>query len=177
MVKKVLRIITNYKCTTLPCLHSTANVQNKQLIADKAYLEEQLKARGTKKRVNETGRQSRQLSSNDRGISSLHNIKQSGSSVDESNTELTKDSSLQEIKDSLLDVSKDARTVVVKKEINILDDLEKEFNKQRQQEKRVEGWYLVGVKDKGRGMEENADKRQQSIDTSGNRSDIEVCNH
>ena len=159
----------------LPCLNSTANVQNKQLLADKAYLEEQLKARGTKKCTSETGRQNRQLSPNDRGTS-LHNSNQSVCSVDEGSTKPTNDSSLQEIKDNSLDGSKDTRTVVVKKEINILDDLEKEFNKQRQQEKKSEDWHsLVGVKG-SREREEvalNADNRDR-IGTSGNRSDIEV---
>ena len=133
--------------TTSSCLHSAANVQNKQLVADKTYLEEQLKEHGgTKKRVDETGRQSRQLSTNDRGVS-LHNMNQSVSSIGEpGGTKSTNDTSLQETKDGLLDGSKEVKTVVVKKEINILDDLEKEFNKQRQQEEKFEGWHQVGMK-------------------------------
>jgi hypothetical protein len=146
-------------------------------VADKTYLEEQLKGRGTRKRTSEPGRQNRQSSSNDRGTS-LYDSNQSVSSVDEGRTKSTNDSSLQEIKDNSLDASKDTslRTIVVKKEINILDDLEKEFNKQRQQEKKSEDWHsLVGVKG-SRGREEvtvNADNGQKSV-ASGSRSDVEV---
>lgn len=99
------------------------------------------------------------------------------SSVDKVSAKSTSDSSLQGTKDISLDSSKDTRTVVVKKEINILDDLEKEFNKQRQQEKKVEDWQsLAGMKG-SRGREKiavNADNRQ-STGSSGSRSDIEVC--
>ena len=170
-------ITYSVSASSLPCLNYTANIQNKQLVADKTYLEEQLKARGTKKRISETGRQSRQLNSNDRDIS-LHNSNQSVSSVDEGSTKSTNDSSLQETRKISLDGSKNTRTVVVKKEINILDDLEKEFNKQRQQEKKVEDWKsLVGMKG-SRGREEvvlSTDNRR-STGSSGSRSDIEVCN-
>ena len=148
-------------------------------MADKVYLEEQLKTRGTKKRTSEPGRQNRQSSSNDRGTSLYYDFNQSVSSVDEGGTKSTNDSSLQEIKDNSLDSSKDTslRTVVVKKEINILDDLEKEFNKQRQQEKKSEDWHsLVGMKG-GRGREElvtlNADNRQTTL-TSRRQSNVEV---
>lgn len=146
-------------------------------MADKGYLEEQLKARGTKKRTSELGTQNRQSSSNDRGAS-LYNSNQSVSSLDEGGIKSTNDSSLQEIKDNSLDTSKDTslRTVVVKKEINILDDLEKEFNKRRQQERKSEDWHsLAGVKG-NRGREEvtlNADNRRESV-TSRSRSDVEV---
>lgn len=132
-----------------------------------------MKARGTKKRTSESGRQNRPSNSNDRGTS-LHDSDQSVCSVDKGSTKPTKDSSLQE---NFLDGSKDTRTVVVKKEINILDDLEKEFNRQRQQEKKSEDWHslMVGVKGT-RGREEitlNADNRQRT-DASESRSNIEV---
>ena len=145
-------------------------------MADKVYLEEQLKTRGTKKRTSETGRQNRQSSSNDRGTS-LHDSNQSVPSMDEANTKSTNDCSLQEIKDNSLDGSKDtSRTVIVKKEINILDDLEKEFNKQREQERKSGEWQsLVGVKgsrERERGSL-NADNRQRT-GTPESRSDIEV---
>lgn len=145
-------------------------------MADKGYLEEQLKARGTKKRTSELVTQNRQSSSNDRGAS-LYNSNQSVSSLDEGGIKSTNDSSLQEIKDNFVDTSKDTspRTVVVKKEINILDDLEKEFNKQRQQERKSEDWHsLAGVKG-NRGREEATlnDNRRESI-TSRSRSDVEV---
>ena len=156
----------------------TASIQNKQLVADKAYLEEQLKARGTKKRFSEIDSRRGQSNYNDRGTS-LHNISQSVSSVEESKTESADSSLLQKSKESLLDDSKVDRpaTVTVKKEINILDDLEKEINKQRLQEQRNKDWHTSVVRMKGlRGGEESG-RRRRSGNTSESKAEVRtyVC--
>ena len=139
------------------------DVQNKQLIADKAYLEEQLKIRGTRRRVSEAQRDK--------------NINQSQLCSSKGFKEEKNEKSSIEATEDKLNSSEPVKSSVVKKEINILDDLEKEFNKQRQQEQRELGsWHPWLAKETGRGRRSGSGEGRQSADTSLSRCDAEVSN-
>ena len=149
-------------------------------MAEKAYLEEQLKSRGNKRSSKEAGRsQQRQTSDirKDGSISFLDTSKLS-SCTDEGGKRPFDESFARKESDGF-DNSRIVRTTVVKREINILDDLEKEFNKQKQQGEKERGSWppKMAVKETERvswgGMEEERRSRNTSS-SSDSRSDIEV---
>lgn len=140
------------------------DVQNKQLIADKSYLEEQLKIRATRRRVSEAQRDK-----------SSQNVNQSQSSSSNGFKEEKDETSSKEATEDKLNSSESVKSSVVKKEINILDDLEKEFNKQRQQEQRELGsWHPWLAKEIGQGRRSGSGTGRQNANTSLVRCDTKV---
>ena len=147
-------------------------------MAEKAYLEEQLKSRGSKRSSKEAGcSQQRQISDNRKdGSVSFLDASQSLCSGEGSKRHV--DESFAQKEGEGLDNSRIVRTTVVKREINILDDLEKEFNKQKLGEKEKGSWPpMMAVKETERmswgGKEEERQSRNTSS-SSDSKSDIEV---
>ena len=152
-----------------------ADMQNKQLMADKAYLEEQLKIRGTKKGVSET----RNRQSKPSNVNNSSQVDQSLSRSIEGSKREKDQKSPKETTEEKLNSSKTVKSVsVVKKEINILDDLEKEFNKQRRQQQRELGsWHPGLVKEVGRARGSGRDDGGRSANASLSKSETEVSKY
>ena len=173
-----LEVILANDCDVVYLLTLTADVQNKQLLAEKAYLEEELKSRGNKRKSNMAGNSQQRQTSETLwdGSTSLLNTSQSVSCSEKGSKKSIDNSFAQGGGGYGLDNSKIVRTTIVKREINILDDLEKEFNKQRQREKEPGSWPPT-VKETGRvswtGKEEERRSRNTSS-SSDSKSDIEV---
>ena len=168
----VLYIIINFShidtvsVIIITSLISIVDVQNKQLIADKAYLEEQLKIRGTRRRVSEAQKDNSSQNVNQSQSCSSKGVKDEVKDEEKSSKETT---------DDKLNSSESVKSSVVKKEINILDDLEKEFNKQRQQEQRELGsWHPWLAKETERGRRSGSGGGRQSANTSLTKCDAEV---
>ena len=173
MATCIFYILLAFKITSIHvCQTSTVDMLNKQLAADKAYLEEQLKARGTKKRLSEVGHRKGQekdsnLTKGKNGVSQRLDPSL-GCLSEVSNKTFEGEVSQKETQaEDKLNSSKVARTTVVKKEINILDDLDREFCKQRQEQQRsvmTGGWHPGLVKELG-GLNS---ERQNATDSRAN---------
>ena len=149
-------------------------MQTKQLLADKAYLEEHLKNRGTKNRIREKNQEKTDLDVTGK-VNTFSKFNQSVACSHEGGNRVADETVREENKDNL-NTTNTVTTTVVKREINILDDLEKEFNKQRLQQKRgVDSWQKGGVVKEMTGRGSGSFDERQSANNSDSGLGTEVC--